>query len=319
MAKTRKTTRKTCRQPDSSISLSPSSPRKLKTIVDTPRRVKLIRDAQATAGKLPQKQLFRIHNIAEATGYRILKSKSMCRSEGIYNRGRKPILAPHEREAIETVENASFRNGTATHCANASAIGLANGSECAIQRNMAEHGVGTYMAQQKKYISQPSIEKRELWGFECRYWRKDDFKRYRYSDECHFACGLQRQARVHRRRGRDARNAPQKIQFRLKRRNQCWHVFAYIGLDFKSFLHFYTGSGKGGRLTQADYVVILEEFVTPNWDPNWILLEDNDQPHGTRGNTNNKCKQAKTRLGIKWEANPPQSPDLNQLRPSGGL
>jgi hypothetical protein len=69
MAKTRKTTRKTCRQPDSSISLSPSSPRKLKTIVDTPRRVKLIRDAQATAGKLPRKQLFCIHNIVEATGY----------------------------------------------------------------------------------------------------------------------------------------------------------------------------------------------------------------------------------------------------------
>jgi hypothetical protein len=76
MAKTRKTTRKTCRQPDSSISMSPSSPRKSKTIVDTPRRVKLIRDAQATADKLPRKQLFRIYNIAKATGYQILKLKS---------------------------------------------------------------------------------------------------------------------------------------------------------------------------------------------------------------------------------------------------
>jgi hypothetical protein len=162
MAKTRKTTRRTCRQPDSSISLSPSSPRTSRTIVDTPRRVKLIRDAQATAGKLPRKQLFCIHNIAEATGYRILKSKSTRRSKGIYNRGRKPVLALYKQEAIKTVENASFCNRTVTYYANASAIGLANESERAIQRNMAEHGVGTYIAQQKKYISQPLIKKRRL-------------------------------------------------------------------------------------------------------------------------------------------------------------
>ena len=132
MAKTRKTTRKTCRRPDLSIPLSPSSPRKSKTIVDTPRRVKLIRDAQATAGKLPRTELFRIHKVAESTGYRILKSKSTRRSERIHNRGRKPILAPHEREAIETVENASFHNGTVTHYVNASALGLVNESERSI-------------------------------------------------------------------------------------------------------------------------------------------------------------------------------------------
>jgi hypothetical protein len=73
---------------------------------------------------------------------------------------------------------------------------------------MAEHGVGTYLAQQKKYIHPVTVEKRGIWGFERQYWHEDEFKRYRYSDECHFACGLQRQARVHRRRGRKARNAP---------------------------------------------------------------------------------------------------------------
>ena len=170
MAKTRKTDRKNCQQPDFSIPLSPTSPRKPNTIVDTPRRTRLLRDAKLTAGKIPRRELFKKYNIAEKTGYRIIKSDSTRRSQLIHNRGRKPVLAPHERDAIETVENASFRFGTQSHYANANAMGVAHGSERAIQRNMAQHGVGTYMALQKKYIKQTSIEQREIWGFKRRYW-----------------------------------------------------------------------------------------------------------------------------------------------------
>ena len=213
MAKTRKTARRTCRLPDSSISVAPSSPRKSNTIVDTPRRVRLLRDAAATAGKLPRTELFKAHGVAKATGYRILKSKSARRSERIHDRGQKPILAPHQRDAIKTVKNSSFRMGTAKHYTVAKIIGLANGSERAIQRNMADHGVGTYMAQQKKWIKSESIKKRGVWGFKRRYYTLEDFKRYVFTDECHFACGLQRQARIHRRRGTEARNAPIKTQF----------------------------------------------------------------------------------------------------------
>jgi hypothetical protein len=213
MAFTRKTDRRTCRKPDSTLSLSPKASRQSNTIVDTPRRVRLLCDAQATAGKMTRKELFKAHNIAEATGYQILKSKITRQSEHIHNQGRKSILASHKRDAIKTVENASFHFGTSTHLAIASSLGLANGSERAIQRNIADHGVGTYIAQQKKFIRQASVKKRGLWGFKRRYWHLDDFKRYRFSNECHFACALQRQTRIHRRRGKNARNAPQKIQF----------------------------------------------------------------------------------------------------------
>jgi hypothetical protein len=185
-------------------------------------------------------------------------------SERIHNRGWKKVLAPFKYDAIKAVENANFRFGTTSHFANASAIGLAYGSERAIQRNMAEHRVGTYVAKQKKYIAKSSIEKRVIWGFKRWRWTEKDFHGYRFSDESHFACCLQRRARIHRRRGEKARNLPQKIQFRLKRRNQIFHVFAYIGYDFKSELHFYTGAGGSGRLTQADYVEILEGVVALN-------------------------------------------------------
>ncbi|KAF7510703.1 hypothetical protein GJ744_006069 [Endocarpon pusillum] len=169
MARTRITGRRNCQNPDPAINLSPKSPRKPKTVVDTPRRVWLLADAQSTAGKMTRKELFKLHNIAEATGYRILKSKIARQSERIHNRGRKAVLAPYECEAIETVENATFRFGTASYLANASALGLAHGSERVIQRNMLNHGVRTYVAKQKKYISKSSIEKRIIWGFERRY------------------------------------------------------------------------------------------------------------------------------------------------------
>ena len=42
-------------------------------------------------------------------------------------------------------------------------------------------------------------------------------------------------------------------------------------------------------------------------------MEDNDNAHGTRGNADNKVKAAKRRLGIQWEANSPESPDLNPI------
>jgi transposase len=78
-------------------------------------------------------------------------------------------------------------------------------------------------------------------------------------------------------------------------------------------LHFYTDLSVNRRLIQDDYIVILEGIVALNWDNEMILLEDNDGPHGTRGKGDNKVKKAKLRLDIKWEANPPESPDLNPI------
>jgi hypothetical protein len=166
MVRVRKTDRKYCRHPDPAVNLSLTSPRASRTIIDTPRRPRLLADAPSTAGKMTRKELFKLHGIGKTAGYQILKSKMARRSERIHNRGRKKVLAPFECEAIEAVENANFRFETTSHLANARAIGLANGSERAIQRNMAEYGVGTYVAQQKNYIVKSLIEKRVIWGFE---------------------------------------------------------------------------------------------------------------------------------------------------------
>ncbi|KAF7507258.1 hypothetical protein GJ744_010816 [Endocarpon pusillum] len=75
---------------------SPQAPRGPQTILDTPRRLKLLADARTYAGKMPRKELFKIHNVAERTGYKILKQGTMRRGPGIHNRGRKRILEDRE-------------------------------------------------------------------------------------------------------------------------------------------------------------------------------------------------------------------------------
>ena len=75
-------------------------------------------------------------------------------------------------------------------------------------------------------------------------------------------------------------------------------MYAVIGWNFKGQLHFYTGSGIGGRLVQTDYMVILEQIVVPNWDKDCVLIEDNDGSHGIKDKGPNKVKALKVRLGI---------------------
>jgi hypothetical protein len=148
-------------------------------MLDTPRRARLLADARHTAGKLPRTELFKIHNVPNWTGYQILKEGTARRSEKVHNRGRKRVLAPYECEAIEAVEDANFGFASSSHFKVAKTIGIANGSERAIQRNMKDFGVGTYMAAQKKMLSQAHIETQIIWGFERRYWQLDQFKKYR--------------------------------------------------------------------------------------------------------------------------------------------
>ena len=294
-------------------SLTPASPKPPKRIVDTVRRTRLLRDAKLTAGKITRKELFKSHGIPERTGRRILRENTSRRSEKLSNRGRKRLLEPHHLQAIETVEDSNFRMASSSHYAVARVIGITQASERTIQRNMAEFGVGTYRAAQTKFLTDTVREQRVIWAFERRRWPLQKFQSYRYSDESHFACFLQRQVMVHRRCGTEARYQPSKMQFKYKRENQIWRVFSTIGWNYKGQLHFYTGSGKGGRLMQVDYIKFLEDVVAPDWDTSWILLEDNDRAHGTRSKPTSQVNQTKLRLGITCESNPPASPDLNPI------
>ena len=121
--------RRVCRK---SYSIDPPSPavsRTLKTMLDTSYRARLLADARYTAGKLSRTQLFKIHNVSKATGYRIIKEGTVRYSERIHNRDQKRVLALHECEVIETVEDVNFDFISSSHFKMTKTIDLVNDSE----------------------------------------------------------------------------------------------------------------------------------------------------------------------------------------------
>ena len=60
-------------------------------------------------------------------------------------------------------------------------------------------------------------------------------------------------------------------------------------------------------------MIILEQIVVPEWDKNYVLIEDNDEFHNTKDKSPNKIKTLKARLEIQWKMNPVNSPDLNPI------
>jgi hypothetical protein len=108
---------------------SPQAARVPQTVLDTPRRSRLLADARAYAGKMPRKELFKLHNIAKSTGYKVLKQGTECRSLGVYNRDCKQVLTDHECTAIEAVKDVNFYFASLSYYRVAKGIGLVNGLE----------------------------------------------------------------------------------------------------------------------------------------------------------------------------------------------
>jgi hypothetical protein len=188
----RKVPRRWCAYVDVSClnPLSFQATRVPQTVLNTPRRLQLLADAHAYAGKMPWKELFKLHNIAKSTGYKVLKQGAECRGPGVYNRGHKWVLTDHKCAAIEAVEDVNFYFTSSSHYRVAKGIGLVNGSECTIQCNMADFGIGTYHVLQKKWLPDYSIKARNFWTYNRYYFHLKDFQKYQWCNESHFTTGL---------------------------------------------------------------------------------------------------------------------------------
>src|SRR3978361_1618540 len=202
---------------DQEIDFGPrSSPRKKASIIRPPRRDRILRQCNQYQGKVSQPTIFRHHRVSDTAGKAILASGS-ARTSGLNRCSKKRKLSDTNLATIETYENASFHHGTQRHHAVAQRLGFTDVSERTVQRSMADYGVETYTAAQQKPLKPERCQERLsiLREPKCRttrYWR-----RFAYSDKCHWGLGVTKRAKVHRRPGFTARHHPNKMQNRRKR------------------------------------------------------------------------------------------------------
>jgi hypothetical protein len=153
--------RKRYKRQASEVIILTATPRKKRSIMDTPTRVRIIQDINDYQGKIPQQTIFDAHGVSRTTGYRILASKEPRSTSHLSKRGRKRKIEDTDLDTIEAYENATFELGTRSYERIAHAVGLKEVSGRTIQRRMAERGVETYTAAQRIEIK-PATKKARL-------------------------------------------------------------------------------------------------------------------------------------------------------------
>lgn len=152
--------RKTRQRARKARELTSASPRRHYAFIATPRRIRLRQEAIDTKGSVRRIDLFHKYGVSAREGYRILKEDKERASQNLSKRGRKLVLASYQREAIETVEDANFGMTAQGHPTIARVLGLDNRTDRAIQSNMADYGVGTFRAAQKRDLPEPTRQSR---------------------------------------------------------------------------------------------------------------------------------------------------------------
>ena len=147
----------------------------------------------------------------------------------------------------------------------------------------------------------------------------ENWRDIRWSDESHFGVFPEGKIQIIRKPGE--RYCPDCIHHAEEpskgKEIERYHVWAAVGWNFKSPLHFYTvPTNTNGKMSLAVYRGILEEMVGP-WlarGDSFVLEEDGDSGHGG-GNckASNMVRKWKEEHHLKHYFNTPGSPDLSPI------
>lgn len=130
--------RKRCRTAGVTLPESDLPPRKKRTVIDSPRKARILADIESLQGQVSQQEIFRRHGVSPSAGARILASNDARVSKG-HAKPRKRLLSGQDLAAIETFENASSHDATPGHFRAAQHLGITQASKRTIQRRMAEY------------------------------------------------------------------------------------------------------------------------------------------------------------------------------------
>jgi hypothetical protein len=273
---------------------------------------------------ISQQRIFNWAVVKRRTGYRYLQPGQDSRRHHnspytIEQRGRKPKITDDDFTIIEDwLLEGGFEHRVCTW--------LEIWTELFPKRSVHENTICTAfqdrgyhkcVACQKPFLTPQSIAQRREFLTLRRSWNLRQWRKVRFSDECHFGRGPQRKLSIIRRSG--DRYHPDCIQKTynektIKYKNEKrWHVWAAVGYDFKSKLIFYETSSSNGKMTGRVYIDLILTEVKKWIDrgDDFILEEDKDSAHGV--GENSAVRAYKQEIGLEYFFNASGSPDLSPI------
>jgi hypothetical protein len=274
--------------------------------------------------EITQQAIFNWAGAKRRTGYRYLEPGQDSRRHHnspytVEHRGRKAKISDSDFEIIEDwVLEGGFDSRVCTWVEIWTEVFPERiVCEATIRRAFHARGYHKCIACQKPYLTARSIAQRREFLALRRSWTLNQWRRVRFSDECHFGRGPRRKLHIIRRAGE--RYHPDCIQrtFNEKtakyKNEKRWHVWAAIGYNFKSKLVFYETDSSNGKMTGRVYIdKVLQEVKS--WidrGDDFILEEDKDSAHGT--GQNSEVRRCKEQIGLQYFFNASGSPDLSPI------
>lgn len=301
---------------------------------DTPEKTRLvtaIQFAQYLNERYPdrpaisKREAIAFAGFSERTAYRTLAAASEGHGlrrhhndpEATERRGRPRKLTQAQLdEAIDVVE----LEGIAARAMSwEELVGVVSAEVCGrtMRDSMQRLGYFKRIAVSKHWLP-PDVRKRRVAYASTmlqRYPTVEDWKKVRFSDECHFGYGNSRRKHIIRRAGNEERYRPCNIEERnepTEKEAKKFHVWAAVGWNFKSDLTFYeVPTNTNGKMTLQVYRDVILEGVVKPWlqrGDEFVLEEDQDGGHGT-GKTN-IVRTWKERNRLNCYFNASSSPDL---------
>jgi len=290
----------------------------------TPVRCRLLGTTAFLKGhKIPfvHADLFQELHIRKTQAWKILHDDKERRHPAIETRGRKPIITPADLQRMEEI---LWQYGFKARQLSWQALANEAGIKACPQTVKTAMGTLQYrkcIACEKGCVSPSNAKRRIEDAKRALHFRPkpEDWRDIRWSDECHFTICREGKIRIIRKPGE--RYCPDCIHHQPPDDKSVpvirYHVWAAVGYDFKSELHFYeVPTNTNGKMSlQIYHDEILEGVVRPWLDAgqHFVLEEDGDSGHGTGRNSTNIVKDWKEAHGLKHYFNTPGSPDLSPI------